>query len=250
MSPPGQLTSKPPGPRPRALPRWAIWSVRAIAAFVVLAMVAAALGWMPFDVDREAVTSWVESAGPWGPLAVIGLMTVAVVASPIPSAPIALAAGAAYGHYAGAIYVALGSEIGALTAFIIARGLGRGPVERFLGDKADYGLLGSQNALTLTVFVSRLLPFISFDAMSYAAGLSRLHFWRFALATMAGILPASFVLAHFGSVAMEGTFGSAEWIALGLGLMTGLPLLLVALRRSSASRKDRPKKDDAEASRS
>ncbi|WP_245947320.1 TVP38/TMEM64 family protein [Jannaschia seohaensis] len=209
-----------------------------------------AAGWWSFDLDRATVEAWVASAGPLGPLAVVCLMTIAVVASPIPSAPIALASGAAYGHYAGTRSVALGSEIGAIAAFLIARGLGRGPVERLLGEKADYGLLGSQNALTLMVFASRLLPFVSFDAMSYAAGLSRLHFWRFALATMTGILPASFVLAHFGSAAMEGAFDSAEWIALGLGLMTGLPLLLVALRRGAASRNSRPKKDATEASRS
>ncbi len=206
-------------------------------ALLALGLIAWGQGWVSFDIDRTTVSAWVASAGPWGPLAVVALMTVAVVASPIPSAPVALASGAAYGHYAGTFYVALGSEIGALAAFLIARGLGRGPVERLLGDKAEHGLLGSQNALTLTVFVSRLLPFVSFDAISYAAGLSRLHFWRFALATIAGILPASFVLAHFGSVAMEGTFGIAEWIALGLGLMTGLPLLLVALHRG----KERPK---------
>ena len=164
-------------------------------------------------------------------MAIVALMTVAVVASPIPSAPIALASGAAYGHYAGTLYVAIGSEIGAVVAFLIARGAGRGMVQRWLGDRVDYDLLGSQNALTLTVSVSRLLPFVSFDAMSYAAGLSCLHFWRFALATIAGILPASFVLAHFGSVAMEGDFGSGEWIVIGLGLVTGLPLLLLALRR-------------------
>ncbi|MDA3857431.1 MAG: VTT domain-containing protein, partial [Roseovarius sp.] len=161
----------------------------------------------------------------------IALMTLAVVASPIPSAPIALAAGAAYGHYAGALYVAIGSELGALIAFGIARTFGREPVRRLLGQHADHGLLGSQNALTLTIFGSRLLPFISFDAMSSAAGLSVLHGWRFALSTLAGILPASFVLAHFGSAAMDGGFGAGEWIAIGLGLATGMPLLLLALRR-------------------
>ncbi|WP_439328723.1 TVP38/TMEM64 family protein [Aquicoccus porphyridii] len=225
-------------------------AVRIVGAFLVLGIVAWAAGWWSIEIDRNTVDAWITSAGPWGPLAVVSLMTVAVVASPIPSAPVALASGAAYGHYAGTVYVALGSEIGALVAFLIARGLGRGPVERLLGDKADYGLLGSQNALTLTVFVSRLLPFVSFDAMSYAAGLSRLHFWRFALATMAGILPASFVLAHFGSAAMEGAFGGPEWIALGLGLMTGLPLLLLALRRGAASRKHDPNKNATEAGRS
>ena len=217
-----------------------------VGAVMALGLVGWVAGWWSFEIDRATVETWVERAGPLGPLAVIGLMTIAVVASPIPSAPIALAAGAAYGHYAGTLYVALGSEIGALVAFLIARKLGRKAVERVLGERIDYGLLGSQNALTLTVFVSRLLPFVSFDAMSYAAGLSRLHLWRFALATMAGILPASFVLAHFGAAAMEGTFGSAEWIAVGLGVMTGLPLLLIALRRGAASTGDKPATDSSE----
>lgn len=218
------------------------WRSRAVvwflAAVVALFAVAWAADWRPGDIDRAAVQTWVTAAGRWGPLAVIALMTAAVVASPIPSAPIALASGAMYGHYAGTAYVAIGSEIGAICAFFIARGVRRGAIERWLGDKADYGLLGSQNALTLTVFVSRLMPFVSFDAMSYAAGLSCLQFWRFALATIAGILPASFLLAHFGSQAIEGNFGSAEWVVLGLGLATGLPFLLLALRRGRETGRD------------
>ncbi len=50
------------------------------------------------------------------------------------------------------------------------------------------------------------------DAVSYAAGLSRMRCWRFALATLAVIVPASFLLAHFGSVAMEGEAGAITWI--------------------------------------
>ena len=186
------------------------------------------LGYMP-EISRETIESWIAAAGPWGPLLIIVLMMVAVVASPIPSAPVALVSGAAFGHVAGAIYVAIGSELGALMAFLIARYFARDQVESWLGEKANYGLLGSQNWLMLTVFGSRLLPFISFDAMSYAAGLSRLHLWRFLVATLAGILPASFVLAHFGAEAMSGEFGRAEWVVLGLGLMTATPLIIGAL---------------------
>lgn len=181
--------------------------------------------------DAAAARDWVDRAGVFGPVAVIVLMTLAIVASPIPSAPVALAAGAAFGHYAGAVYVAIGAETGAMLAFVIARYLGRDAVERMLKDRADYGLLGSQNALTLIVFVSRLLPFVSFDAMSYAAGLSRIHFWRFLLATLAGILPASFLLAHFGAEAAAGQFGRAEWLTLGLGLLTATPLIVAAMSR-------------------
>jgi uncharacterized membrane protein YdjX (TVP38/TMEM64 family) len=105
------------------------------------------------------------------------------------------------------------------------------------GASVDAGLLGSQSALTATVFASRLMPFVSFDLISYAAGLSRLHAWRFALATLAGIVPASFLLAHFGGEAVSGDLGRATWVVLGLGLLTVLPLLWVAMRR-------KPEKDN------
>ncbi|PHQ99858.1 MAG: hypothetical protein COB39_01420 [Marinosulfonomonas sp.] len=49
----------------------------------------------------------VATAGLFGPWIIIGLMTFAVVTSPIPSAPIAMAAGAAYRHIYGTVYVVI-----------------------------------------------------------------------------------------------------------------------------------------------
>lgn len=182
-------------------------------------------------LDGEHLDMLVERAGLWGPVLIVTLMTVAVVASPIPSAPIALAAGAAYGHLWGTVQVVIGAELGALIAFGLARILGHDVLRRVFGDRVDAGLLGSQTALTVTVFASRLMPFVSFDIISYAAGLSKLHAWRFALATLAGIIPASFLLAHFGGEAVSGDLGRATWAVLGLGLVTGLPLLWVVMRK-------------------
>ena len=187
-------------------------------------------------LDREALEALVARAGLWGPLLIIALMTVAVVASPILSAPIALAAGAAYGHVWGTVQVVIGAELGALIAFGLARVLGHDVLRRVFGDRVDAGLLGSQNALMGTVFASRLMPFVSFDIISFAAGLSRLHAWRFSLATLAGIVPASFVLAHFGGEAISGDFGRTTWAVLGLGLITGLPLLWIATRRQAGKK--------------
>jgi len=156
--------------------------------------------------DGASLRQWFDELGTWGPLAVIGSMVVAILVSPLPSAPIALSAGAIYGHFWGALYVLAGSEIGAIAAFAIARFLGHDALHKWFGDQLNRGLAGSQNFLMGTVFASRLLPFISFDIVSYAAGLTSLSFWRFAVATLAGIIPASFLLAHFGSelVADEG----------------------------------------------
>jgi uncharacterized membrane protein YdjX (TVP38/TMEM64 family) len=182
-------------------------------------------------LEAERLEMLVARSGLWGPVLIVTFMTLAVVASPIPSAPIALAAGAAYGHLWGTVVVVIGAELGALIAFGLARVLGHDALRRVFGDRVDAGLLGSQNALTATVFASRLMPFVSFDMVSYAAGLSHLHTWRFAIATLAGIIPASFLLAHFGGEAVSGDLGRATWAVLGLGLVTGLPLLWVALQR-------------------
>ena len=184
-------------------------------------------------MDGERLAVLVARAGIWGPVVIVTLMAVAVVASPIPSAPIALAAGAAYGHLWGTVQVVIGAELGALIAFSLARILGHDALRRVFGDRVDAGLLGSQTALTATVFASRLMPFVSFDMINYAAGLSQLHAWRFALATLAGIVPASFLLAHLGGEAASGDLGRATWAVLGLGLVTGLPLLWIATRRKT-----------------
>jgi uncharacterized membrane protein YdjX (TVP38/TMEM64 family) len=192
-------------------------------------------------IDREALEAVVAEAGPAGPILVVGLMMLAVVASPIPSAPVALASGAAYGHVWGTVWVVIGAELGALVAFGLARVLGFDIIRRWTGPGIDRGLAGSQNALTAVVLLSRLLPFVSFDAVSYAAGLSRLRLWRFSLATLAGIVPASFLLAHFGSVAMDGEAGAMTWvIAVGLGVLTAGPLVWAAWRGAETRRENKP----------
>jgi uncharacterized membrane protein YdjX (TVP38/TMEM64 family) len=67
------------------------------------------------------------------------------------------------------------------------------------------------------VFASRLVPFISFDAVSYAAGLTPLAFWRFAAATLAGIVPISFMLAYLG----EEFLAAEGWGMIGIALLVG-----------------------------
>jgi len=212
-----------------------------LAALTVIGLAMLAAWWFAPSVLLEAerfmrpetLKALVDRAGVWGPLVIIGLMIVSVVASPIPSAPIAMAAGAAYGHLWGTVQIVLGAELGALIAFCIARALGRDAVRRMFGERADAGLLGSQNALMGAVFASRLMPFVSFDMISYAAGLSCLRPWRFAVATFAGIVPASFALVYLGAQIAGADMRLALWAALGLGLITGAPALWIALRRKA-----------------
>lgn len=183
--------------------------------------------------DEQALRELVEGLGSWGPLIIIALMTAAIVMSPIPSGPIALVAGAAYGPVWGTVYIVVGAEAGAVIAFWIARCLGYEAVRRWWPAARSmldrFGQNRSQTWLMAVVFGSRLVPFISFDAVSYAAGLTPLSFWRFGVATLAGVIPISFVLAYFGEELVTAELERLTPIILLLSAVTLVPIGLKLL---------------------
>lgn len=197
-----------------------------VIAVVIVLVVLWQSGFLDILMDSHRLRSVIEASGFYGPLLIVGLYTIAVVINPLPSAPIAVAAGFAYGATLGTVYTIIGSVSGAMLAFTIARLVGSDILHRWFGDKIQVGLLGSQNALTGTVFIFRLLPFISFDIVSYAAGLTAIKVWRFSLATMVGVTPVSFLLARAGSGMGSGDVKSISLTILLLGLITGIPIAL------------------------
>lgn len=205
-----------------------LWGLVLLVAFLATVLVLWCTGMLQALQTGDTLEQAISRLGPLGPALIIGLMTLAIVMSPIPSAPIALAAGAAYGHVWGTLYVAIGAEAGALIAFAIARLLGYDALRAWWGMRPSTGLLhrfiSSQNALMAAVFATRLMPFLSFDVVSYAAGLTPLKAWRFAVATLLGIMPASFLLAHFGDELASSDLRRAGLTVLALGTITLLPL--------------------------
>ncbi len=196
-----------------------------VVALAAVYFVLSETGVLAFLMDRAAVEARIADLGAMGPVAVVVLMTIAIVISPIPSAPIALAAGAAYGPIWGSLYVVAGAELGALIAFAIAHMVGGDVLRRWFGENLSIGLLSSQNNLMAIVFASRLLPFISFDLVSYAAGLTPLTWLRFAIATLAGIIPASFLLAYFGDEIASGEGERIAYSIIALGALTLVPVV-------------------------
>jgi len=188
-------------------------------------------------MDSQKLHTLIQEAGVFGPLLIIGLFMMAVVVNPLPSAPIALAAGFAYGHTWGTVYTVIGSVTGAFIAFTISRLLGQEILVRWFGDKLKVGLLGSQRGLMGLILIFRLLPFISFDIVSYAAGLTNIAWWRFLIATIAGIIPVSFLLAHFGSEMGSGDPARIFLTFLLLGMMTAIPIAVKVILDRRGKRK-------------
>ncbi|HUU23943.1 MAG TPA: VTT domain-containing protein [Methyloceanibacter sp.] len=182
-----------------------------------------------FDVERD-----LPALGIWGPVAIIGLRFLAALFGVVPSSPILLAAGATEGILFGSLYVLIGAELGAITAFLIGRHLGRDYVEKkgWLESLAKTKFGGwlldektSQNRLMAAVFYCRLIPGINLDALSYVAGATPLALWRFALATFGALLPYTVLLVAIGNQLVK--LGQTELVVvlLGIVLLSAIPLL-------------------------
>lgn len=197
-----------------------------LAVLVISGVVLPSLVQTDHPVMSEAwVRGVVTGLGMAGPLALIGLMVLAIVASPIPSGPIAVAAGAMYGTLWGGAFAVTGAMLGSCAAFGAARYLGFDAVRKSTNPILKLiAAPRSQVRLMLIVFASRLVPFISFDAVSYAAGVTCMSFGRFALATFLGVVPICYALAAMGA-GMTNSGIDWMWIVVLGGAITLVPVV-------------------------
>lgn len=200
-----------------------LWKGAAVAGVLVALLVADRFWDLTSLLDPEIAGAWLDRAGPLAPLALMGAMALAVVVSPIPSLPLDIAAGAHFGPLLGTLYAALGSSIGAVISFGIARGLGRDFVEKTVGGHISFCRECSDHLLTRIVFASRLVPVLSFDLISYGAGLTKMSLRNFALATFAGQLPLTFVYVSSGSFLATGRTLTVVGGLLAVALFLVLP---------------------------
>lgn len=208
-----------------------------------LAIVAIIAGWWglsSFDYDRylspTALSQRLNDAGPLAPLLLIGSMVGAVIIPPIPSLPLDLAAGAAFGPFYGALYAIIGAEIGAILCFLIARALGREALSRFMKAEATFCQMCTDHQLMGAMFIARFIPIFSFDIVSYGAGLTKISLKTFALASLAGMAPPTFAFVYLGSSVV-----SAQWPLIAGGvvmvaLFLAMPKLLTRYRASRVAR--------------
>jgi uncharacterized membrane protein YdjX (TVP38/TMEM64 family) len=175
-----------------------------LVALVLLAGSIATVLWLrqvsgadPFS--REGLAALAERLGPWGPIAFALLIALAVVVSQIPGVPLAVAAGALWGALPAALYSIAGGFLGGMIAYFLGRTLGRNAMLALTGRVVVFSRERGEIYLGWIILVSRLLPVLSFDVISYAAGLSGLSVRIYAVATLVGMTPSTLLLTFLGS---------------------------------------------------
>ena len=178
--------------------------------------------------------------GVWAPVISSLLMIFQAVAAPLPAFVVTFTNGLLFGWVWGTLLSWSSAMLGAALCFWISRSLGRPVVEKLVGgtkalDVSDIFFARYGNR---AILISRLLPFVSFDIISYGAGLTPVSFWKFLLATGIGQLPATVIYSYLGQN-LTGSVQVLFWIfsittaVFILGWTLG-PLVLKRLRNNRA----------------
>lgn len=183
--------------------------------------------------------AWVESLGPWGPVAFIAGYIVAAVAF-VPGSLLTMAGGALFGIVRGTLYVFIGASIGATAAFLVSRYVVRGAVLKRMADNKRFRAVDAAIAREgrKIVFLLRLSPAFPFNLMNYALGVTSVRLADYVVACI-GMLPVTILWVYYGrligDVAKVVTgapvvHGPSYWIVLALGLIATIIVTIVITR--------------------
>jgi uncharacterized membrane protein YdjX (TVP38/TMEM64 family) len=160
--------------------------------------------------NLDQVIKLIRSWGVAAPLMSVLLMITQAIVAPIPAFLITAANGMVFGSFLGALISWIGALMGALTSFYIARLFKKVALRKIVRNQktAEFIMHAGEKRGFYVILLSRLLPFISFDIISYMAGLSGISPWAFILGTALGMLPATIIYTFIGHEipAMEKNF--------------------------------------------
>lgn len=178
--------------------------------------------------DFTVVREFVESYGPYAVAVSFMLMILQSIAAPLPAFLITFANANLFGWWQGAILSWTSAMAGAAVCFFISRILGRDIAIKLTSKRGIeqidkfFTKYGKQSIL-----IARLLPFMSFDLVSYAAGLTGMGFWAFFIATGIGQLPATIVYSYVGGMLT----GGAKLLVSGLLILFALTILIFLMKQ-------------------
>ncbi|MDE0317950.1 MAG: TVP38/TMEM64 family protein [Candidatus Poribacteria bacterium] len=171
----------------------------------------------------ETAREYIAGYGLFAPLISATLMIFQSVIAPLPAFLITIANGALFGFWWGMLLSWSSAMLGAALCFYIARFLGAKHVAKIVSqpvvNKTDQFI---QRYGNYAILIARLIPYIPFDVVSYAAGLTRIRFLGFWLATGLGQLPATAAYTYLGNKISAYT----NLMLLGFGVVISISIVI------------------------
>lgn len=217
--------------------RWIVIGVLVLAAI-------AAIQWLPVGDWIQGAKSWFQDLGAFGPVVFIAAYVVVGLLL-LPASALTIAAGSFFGLWLGFAWAVVGANLTAVLAFLIARHLARGALEKRMRSNERFEKLDDAigSGTWKLVLLLRLSPIVPFGFANYALGLTRVEFVPSTLATFVGMLPGTFVYVYLGFIGAESLHGggktTGQWILLGVGLLASAALVFWLTRMAKAQLSER-----------
>lgn len=149
--------------------------------------------------DEQRIEDWVSQFGVMGPIVIILAMILQMFLLIIPTIALMVVAILAYGPIWGSLIVFVAVFAASTVGYIIGSYLGPVIVEKLIGIKAEKEISNFIERYGFwAVFITRLNPLLSNDAVSFVAGVLKMGYWKFIGATLSGIAPLIIFVAFMG----------------------------------------------------
>lgn len=144
---------------------------------------------------------FVTKAGIFAPIILLLLKMTTLIVAPLGGSPLYIIAGALFGGFKGFLLTLSGDILGSAVCFFLSRRYGERVLSTFVGSQNKDRVVGAVSLLGNTSsIVKARLAFISIpELLSYAAGLSRVSFWKFMLINALFYIPVDLTLVVLGS---------------------------------------------------
>jgi len=215
-----------------------------VLGLLVLVGLIAVVRLLPVAVWLESFKSWVGAQGATGYVVFIAVYAAAAVLF-VPGSILTIGAGVIFGLLRGFLAVSVASVLGAALAFLVARYLMRGQVEKWAAQNPRFGSIDRAVGREgwKIVLLTRLSPVFPFNLLNYLYGLTQVRFWDYVWASWIGMIPGTLLYVYLGfagQVAARAAAGAAErtpqeyafW-ALGLAATVAVTIYVTRLARSA-----------------
>jgi uncharacterized membrane protein YdjX (TVP38/TMEM64 family) len=205
------------------------------AAGVLLALLAAGAALLPLKEWLVLLERTIEGFGlVFGLLAFSALYFLASLIL-IPGWIFPLAAGAVFGFGWGLAASAASALLSAVAAFLIARYLLRGPLQKAAHKNATFKAIDQAVARQAwqVVALVRMSPLMPSGIKSYFLGLTRIRLPDYAAASLAGMLPGLLLKVWIGSAGRDAVVHGdpLSWTLFGAGIAATLALTFIVGRK-------------------
>jgi uncharacterized membrane protein YdjX (TVP38/TMEM64 family) len=201
-----------------------------LAMLIVLAGGVAALYFTPLrayltKAHINDFIAWLR--GLWyGPLVLIALYAAGCVFA-LPASIFVIAAGVIWGWKLGGLYAIIGGFLGAIAAYYVGGFLGEGLLDKF-GSVGRGVRKQVESSGFLSMLIVRLIPGPPFAIWNYAAGVAKMRFRDYALATLIGIIPSHLVFTYCADSLVNGTMTQGDALK-RLAIVCALLLALILI---------------------